>query len=254
MNGLTFLCLETAAASSPLHLEWWLRREFSAIRPSGKENISLKELKDFLIRVNCKVATNRLKELFQEITGGDLTRTELNFESFVAFYHSLTYDYQLFLKYFKDYSAGSEMITLKEFTQFLVREQEEGTANSTDEKSAANFMKHYLPSAGTIPTQQLTDNNNSSPIDCTTAGTGDPFFTVHEFLDFLFSKENDAWDPKNDHVNQDMNRPLTSYWIASSHNTYLTGDQFRSESSVDAYARCLRMGCRCIECEYSIEF
>lgn len=71
--------------------------------------------------------------------------------------------------------------------------------------------------------------------------------SVAGFTNYMRSPAGDIFNPDHYSVNQDMNQPLCSYFIASSHNTYLMGDQLMSQSRVDMYAWVLQAGCRCVE-------
>lgn len=69
-----------------------------------------------------------------------------------------------------------------------------------------------------------------------------------QFEAFLFLADNDAFDPEKEKFDKaDMDRPLCEYWINSSHNTYLIGDQYKSQSSVEMYSNALYRGARCLE-------
>lgn len=45
----------------------------------------------------------------------------------------------------------------------------------------------------------------------------------------------------------DLSWPLACYFISSSHNTYLSGNQLLSDSTTASYTNVLRRGCRCVE-------
>jgi hypothetical protein len=65
-----------------------------------------------------------------------------------------------------------------------------------------------------------------------------------DFLRYMTSPITNALRPSSE---EDVSWSLSNYFISSSHNTYLTGNQLSSESSTEAYKEVLLRGCRCIE-------
>uniref|UniRef100_A0A8C4Z820 1-phosphatidylinositol 4,5-bisphosphate phosphodiesterase gamma n=1 Tax=Gadus morhua TaxID=8049 RepID=A0A8C4Z820_GADMO len=211
VKGLNWLVADTLKSPTPLQIERWLRKQFYAVDRNREDKISCKDLKSMLVQVNYRVPNMRfLREKLpdsQELRNGDVS-----FSQFAHLYRNLMFDAQ------KNCCPEQRrhLSRLFQYSGILYR-------NVVQE-----FMFGYLKD----PLREVEQ----------------PYFHQDEFLTYLFSKENTIWDASLDTVcPDDMNNPLSHYWISSSHNTYLTGDQFSSESSLEAYSRCLRLGCRCIE-------
>ncbi|KAG0728579.1 1-phosphatidylinositol 4,5-bisphosphate phosphodiesterase gamma-1 [Chionoecetes opilio] len=166
--------------------------------------------------------STRLKTLFDSVD--DQRQGDIGFDQFLDLVKKITWDMQedgKKMDLLSEYSADGRTISMQEFQHFLVEKQHES------EDLAASMITNFVQD----PQRDVQE----------------PYFHLEEFMQYLFSKSNEVWDRRNNLVIQDMTRPLSHYWIASSHNTYLTGDQLLSDSSSEAYARVLRQGCRCIE-------
>ncbi|EDO07459.1 Phosphatidylinositol-specific phospholipase C X domain family protein [Babesia bovis T2Bo] len=73
-------------------------------------------------------------------------------------------------------------------------------------------------------------------------------FTIMGFHWSLAQKFNAATIPQDaEEILNLLKYPLNSFWIASSHNTYLTGNQVGGAAAAGALADALLRGCRCIE-------
>ncbi|XP_029773524.1 1-phosphatidylinositol 4,5-bisphosphate phosphodiesterase gamma-1 isoform X3 [Suricata suricatta] len=232
IKGLTWLMEDTLQAATPLQIERWLRKQFYSVDRNREDRISAKDLKNMLSQVNYRVPNMRF--LRERLTDLEQRSSDITYGQFAQLYRSLMYSAQKTMDLpFLEASAlraGERpelcRVSLPEFQQFLLEYQ--GELWAVDRLQVQEFMLSFLRD----PLREIEE----------------PYFSLDEFVTFLFSKENSVWNSQLDAVCPDtMNNPLSHYWISSSHNTYLTGDQFSSESSLEAYARCLRMGCRCIE-------
>lgn len=194
----------------------WLKKNWQQITSSGTHHITVREFKVWLQRANLKLATKATKDEFNTVD--KYREGKISYPQFVELYHHLCDEFDL-TRYFDRFStdAAKEAMSAKDLVKFFKEEHND----IMSEKMASEIVARYGREGK---------------------------FKVSDFVEFLHGNENEIWNPQRlTTVFQDMTMPLTHYFINSSHNTYLLGDQFRSMSSTEAYIRSLRSGCRCVE-------
>ena len=194
--------------------ERWLLKHWRALDGEAKQSLSLKEIKMWLTKINLKLSNKDCKDYFMQVDR--LKQQLIGFPDFTQLYHLIGEVPQVNELFAKHTTNGATM-TPEQVMQFFAEEQ--GEVNVSKDR-CFDIVKRY--------------------------GDGS-VLTVAQFVEYLHSAENTLWNTRHNEVYQDMTHPLSHYLVSSSHNTYLMGDQFRSESSVEAYIRSLRYGCRCVE-------
>uniref|UniRef100_A0A672PJG7 1-phosphatidylinositol 4,5-bisphosphate phosphodiesterase gamma n=1 Tax=Sinocyclocheilus grahami TaxID=75366 RepID=A0A672PJG7_SINGR len=195
VKGLTWLVSDTLRSPTPLQIERWLRKQFYAVDRSREDRISCKDLKSMLCQVNYRVPN--MKFLREKLPDGELRNGDVSYSHFAQLYRSLMFDAQKSVSHTL-IERPEQKISLEDFQNFLIEHQKELWA--TDNNKVQEFMLHYLKD----PLREIEQ----------------PYFHQDEFLTYLFSKENTIWDVQLDQVRpEDMNNPLSHYWISSSHNT-----------------------------------
>ncbi|XP_076629671.1 1-phosphatidylinositol 4,5-bisphosphate phosphodiesterase epsilon-1 isoform X2 [Colletes latitarsis] len=120
-------------------------------------------------------------------------------------------------------TSKSQVITLATFTKFLESRQQE---KLTDDEIKA-LVKRHEPDP-VLRTQWC--------------------LSFEGFARYMMDKDNYAFPNEYATPSEtEMQQSLSQYYIASSHNTYLTGHQLKGESSVQLYSQVLQTGCRCVE-------
>jgi phosphatidylinositol phospholipase C delta len=119
-----------------------------------------------------------------------------------------------------------------------------------------------LPSSSQAPISPLsTSPPTVSPPSIDTLGTQvtqklsaspqfpGPAMSLDGFSSFLLSSDNSTFSDQQGKISHDMTRPLSDYFVSSSHNTYLTGHQLIGSSTIEGYIRALLHSCRSVECK-----
>ncbi|XP_058428750.1 1-phosphatidylinositol 4,5-bisphosphate phosphodiesterase eta-2 isoform X3 [Marmota monax] len=225
VTGLRYLMAgisdEDSLARRQRTRDQWLKQTFDEADKNRDGSLSMGEVLQLLHKLNVNLPRQRVKQMFREADTDDCQGT-LGFEEFCAFYKMMSTRRDLYLLMLT-YSDHKDHLDAADLQRFLEVEQK---MKGVTLESCRDIIEQFEP---------CPENKSKGVLG------------IDGFTNYTRSPAGDIFNPEHHGVHQDMTRPLSHYFITSSHNTYLVGDQLMSQSRVDMYAWVLQAGCRCVE-------
>ncbi|XP_070693296.1 1-phosphatidylinositol 4,5-bisphosphate phosphodiesterase eta-2 [Pempheris klunzingeri] len=225
VTGLKYLMAgisdEDSLARRQRTRDQWLQQTFSEADKNGDGTLSIGEVHQLLHKLNVNLPKQKVRQMFQD-ADTDENQGSLGFEEFCSFYKMISTRRDLYLIMIS-YSNQKEVMDLQDLARFLEYEQK---MRGLAKEHLIDIVSKFEPCPENLQRMVLG---------------------IDGFTNYMRSPAGDIFNPEHNQVSQDMTQPLCNYFIATSHNTYLTGDQLLSQSRVEMYAYVLQAGCRCVE-------
>ncbi|KAG6936323.1 phospholipase C eta 2 [Chelydra serpentina] len=199
----------------------WLKQTFDEADKNGDGSLSINEVLQLMHKLNVNLPRQKVKQMFKEADTDDNQGT-LGFDEFCAFYKMMSTRRDLYLLMLT-YSNHKDYLDADDLKRFLEIEQK---MTNVSKEYCLEIINQFEP---------CLENKKQGALG------------IDGFTSYTRSPSGDIFNPEHYQVNQDMTQPLSHYFITSSHNTYLMGDQLMSQSRVDMYSWVLQSGCRCVE-------
>ncbi|XP_041581527.1 1-phosphatidylinositol 4,5-bisphosphate phosphodiesterase delta-3 isoform X3 [Vulpes lagopus] len=219
VRGLAKLRARLDAMSQRERLDHWIHAYLHRADSDQDSKMSFKEIKSLLRMVNVDMNDMYAYRLFKECDHSNNERLEgAEIEEFLRRLLKRPELEEIFHRY----SGEDRVLSAPELLEFLEDQGEDGATLAHAQQL--------------IHTYELNETAKQHEL-----------MTLDGFMMYLLSPEGAALDPAHTSVFQDMDQPLSHYFISSSHNTYLTDSQIGGPSSTEAYVRAFAQGCRCVE-------
>ncbi|KAF8581199.1 PLC-like phosphodiesterase [Ramaria rubella] len=260
----------------------WERLYWKSADDHGDAKLAWPEVKKLCLRLNVRAGDEDLKRRFQEADIHDRGWLDLkDFQRFVKLIKARPE-----LKRLYNSSRGAGVFDLETFKGFMRQCQRSDLSEFEIEKIFHRYalippQSPVLPANKSLPdtltaspasfTGSLplpsTDDSPSHSSSSTDVQLAPPFhspvpsldqlppdspgsgmtLSLEGFTSFLLSADNSPFTDHHNKVWHDMSRPLSEYYISSSHNTYLVGHQLVGVSTIEGYIRALLHSCRSVE-------